>query len=247
MSRHENKKLRFCESFVCLDGRPISFLGRPYLPPVFAHSLGNLVLRCSRQVEKSTFLLLTILYLAVVYPGIKILFVCPREQQASVFIKTRLMPVLNNSPVLRRVLIGNSRRPLPVRDLRFANGSQLFVRAAYRSADAARGLSADVLMIDEFQDIAPGSLSVLQETLSHSERPRTILTGTPKNIDNHLEAIFAQSTANEWTTTCSNCGKGVIPDERMLGPTGPTCPSCQTAIDISLGSWVPRNPGADVG
>jgi len=44
----------------------------------------------------------------------------------------------------------------------------VFVRAAYHSADAARGISADLLLVDEFQDIAAGDLPVLQETLSHS-------------------------------------------------------------------------------
>ena len=76
------------------------------------------------------------------------------------------------------------------------------------SADAARGISADLLLVDEFQDIAAGDLPVLQETLSHSTDGRTILTGTPKSIDNHLSAVFHQSTANEWTMTCEGCASG---------------------------------------
>jgi hypothetical protein len=129
-------------------------------------------------------------------------------------------------------------------NMRFANDSQLYVRAAYHSADAARGISADLLLVDEFQDIAAGDLPVLQETMSHSQVGRTILTGTPKLLGNHLDAMFAQSTACEWTIRCGGCDKGVILDERSLGMNGPVCPQCDAAIDPSRGQWVPRNPGA---
>ena len=57
-------KLDFCEQFVYLNGKPISFNGRPYLPRIYACENRNLVLRCSRQTEKSTFVANTILYKA---------------------------------------------------------------------------------------------------------------------------------------------------------------------------------------
>ncbi len=41
------KKLKFCESFVRLDGRPISFQDRPYLPAIYAVDQGKLVIRVS--------------------------------------------------------------------------------------------------------------------------------------------------------------------------------------------------------
>jgi hypothetical protein len=242
-----NPTINFCRRLVYLKGKLITFDGRPYLSAIFASTARNLVLRASRQVEKSTFLALKILFLAASCPGIQLLYVCPRDEQALIFVHSKLMPLLDESPLLRQVLLGNCRRKPPVRNMRFANGSQLFVRAAFHSADAVRGISADVLLIDEFQDIAAGDLPVLQETLSHAERGSTILAGTPKLDDNHLQAMFNQSTSNEWTTTCSDCGKNVIPDERCLGSTGIACPQCQVSLDLSTGRWVPRNPDATWG
>ena len=78
----------------------------------------------------------------------------------------------------------------------------------------------NLLLVDEFQDIAAGHLPVIQETLSHAANPRTILTGTPKLIDNPLEGCFNLSTANIWTIDCTQCGTGVTIDEHALGPTG---------------------------
>ena len=131
--------------------------------------------------------------------------------------------------------------------MEFANDSRVFVRASYHNADAARGISADLLLIDEMQDIAAGSLPVLQETLSHSSDGRTILTGTPKSVDNHLDGLFNQSTANEWTITCPGCEKGVILDEHCLGPVGIICPKCDLPLDPTQGRWIPRNPQATWG
>lgn len=79
-------KFSFCQQCVYLERRPISFDGRPYLPAIYAADDRYLVLRCSRQTEKSTFLVNTILYEASINPGIQILFVSPRFEQARVFV-----------------------------------------------------------------------------------------------------------------------------------------------------------------
>jgi hypothetical protein len=240
----EMGKLTFCEKLVYLQRQPISFDGRPYLPDVYAVTDRNLVLRCSRQTEKSTFLVNTILYEACTNPGIQMLFVCPRIEQARVFSHSRLLPSLEQSRLIRRTLLGRTARRPQVTNMQFANGSVLFVRAAYYSADSCRGISSSLLMVDEFQDMAAGDLPVLQETLSHARNGRTILTGTPKDISNHLEAVFSQSTANEWTIQCAKCRKGVILDERSLGPAGIICPDCRRPLDPRTGRWVARNPNA---
>ena len=235
-------KFDFCERLIYLDRKLISFDDRPYLPAIYAASGRNLVLRCSRQTEKSTFLANTIIYEACTNPGISMLLVAPRFEQALTFCRARLLPSLEQSPLIRRRLIGSSGSRLRIQDMTFANGSQLFVRAAFLNADSCRGLSVRRLFVDEYQDIAPNNLPVLQETLSHAKDGRTFLTGTPKSIDNHLEAAFSASTANAWTITCGQCKKGVILDERCLGPHGIVCPDCQAPIDPRQGRWVPRNP-----
>ena len=143
-------KITFCESFVHLDRELICFGGRPYLPDIYAVSDRNLVLRCSRQTEKSIFLVNTILYEACTKPGIKILFVSPRMEQARVFCQTRLLTSLEQSPLIRRTLFGDGKRKTALGNMQFENGSVLYTRAAYHSADSARGISADLLLIDEY-------------------------------------------------------------------------------------------------
>jgi hypothetical protein len=240
-------KLSFCERLVHLNRQVMSFDGRPYLPAIYASEARNLVIRASRQVEKSTFLVNTIIYEACTRPGISILFVTPRMEQVGTFSHARLLPAIEESPIIRRQLLGRGKPKTAVSRMRFANGSQLFARAAFLSADASRGLSCQMLLIDEFQDIAAGDLPVLQEVLSHAREGRTILTGTPKSVDNHLETVFRLSTANEWTIDCPTCTKPMIMDERALGPRGITCADCQVLLDPRRGRWSPRHPEATWG
>jgi hypothetical protein len=210
-------KLEFCQNFVYLKKRPISFEGRPYLAAPYNSQARRLVIRASRQVEKTTFLMNTVLSAAVEYPGSHILCVFPRQEQAGVFSQSRLLPTIEDSPLLRRILLGSSRCNLKVMNMRFANRSEVYIRAAYHTADAARGIDADLLLADEFQDLAGACLPVLEEALSHSDIRRVILTGTPKMVDNHLEGMFGLSTACEWQSPCAKCKKGVILDDRSLG------------------------------
>jgi hypothetical protein len=238
--------MNFARRLVYLTDRLINFDGRPYLPAIYSSTARNLVIRASRQVEKSTFLVLCILFYVTSCPGIQILYVCPRVEQARLFARTRLLPILARSPILSRILANDRPGRLAVTNLQFANGSSLFVRAAYRSADAVRGISADMLLVDECQDVAAGDLPVLKETLSHSTFGRTILCGTPKLIDNHLEAMFAESTSNEWKIACQ-CGRDVVLDEHCIGANGITCPSCGALLDKLAGRWVPRNSTATWG
>ncbi len=239
-------KLEFAQQFVRHERKPISFADRGYLRPIYAVDHGNIVIRAARQVEKSTFLANTIIFEACGNRAARMLLVTPRLDQCRVFIRSRLLQMVGESPIIRRVLLGRSHR-MGVTDLEFANGARLHVRPAFHTADGSRGLSANLLLVDEVQDVAAGHLPVLAETLSHAAHPRTILAGTPKLVDNQLEAYFNRSTANLWTMTCPQCQLGVTIDERCLGPVGIICPQCQSPLDMTQGTWVPRNPGATWG
>jgi hypothetical protein len=237
----------FTSNFIYLNKRPIEFQDRPYLSAVYRSDRRRQVIRASRQVEKSTFLTNSIIHLALRHPGIHIVCVFPRREQALVFSRARLLETIEDSPLIKRALLGSKGRKPQVMNLDLVNSSKVSVRAAFRTADAVRGLDADALVIDEFQDIAPGALPVLEETLTHSRIAKLILTGTPKSVDNHLEAAFNASTAQEWRIPCQACQSHVILDTSSIGPTSLVCPECQQPIDARHGLWVPTNPQSEWG
>jgi len=172
-------RFSWCESFVYLRGKPLSFAGRPYLRDIYNSTARRIVLRCSRQVEKTTFICNVVVHAAVTLPGVHIIIVFPRYDQASVFAKSRLRPVISESPVVRRMLLGKRTRDLQVNHLRFANGSEVYIRAAFHSADAVRGIDGDFLLVDEHQDIAGGDLPILincSQNESSSSRARSMVS-----------------------------------------------------------------------
>src|SRR3954452_4227752 len=118
-------KREFCELFVRLDGQPIRYPDRPYLPRIYSSTKSRLVLRTSRQVEKSTYLACTLLFELATRPGVRILFVAPRRDQAMLFIQFRFQAMLEDSPILRRVLLGDRPKRMRLSKMQFANGSQL--------------------------------------------------------------------------------------------------------------------------
>ena len=239
-------RFEFCGNFIYLRGKQLSFDSRSYLRAIYNTTARRIVLRCSRQVEKTTFICNAVVHAAMMYPGVRIAVVFPRREQAMVFAKSRLLPMIDESPLVHRVLLRKKARKPQVSHMQFANKAEVYIRAAYHSADAARGIDGDYLLIDEFQDIANGDLPVLEEMLSHSKHRRVILTGTPKSIDNHLEDAFNRSTANEWRVPCE-CGEQVLLDEKALGPQGPICPNCRAPVDPGQGRWTPRNPDSKWG
>ena len=161
------------------------------------------MIRAGRQVEKTTFLVNTILYTAVSRPGVHIVLVCPRGEQGGVFSDPCLLPTIQASPLIRRALLGDSSLCPPVKTLHFRTGrSSTSARLIRNAEDTARGIDADMLVVDEFQDIAAGVLPVLEQGLSHSDLRRVVLVGTPKTVDNHLEGVFGQSTAAEFQVSC---------------------------------------------
>ena len=77
-------QMQFASRLIYLGDHLIDFSGRPYLPAIYASTAQTWYCAVSRQVEKSTFLVLTILHLAAKYPGIQLLYVCPRQRTSAV-------------------------------------------------------------------------------------------------------------------------------------------------------------------
>lgn len=209
-------RFEWCESFVYLRGRPISFEARPHLRMLGNTSTRRVVMRCSPQIEKTAFLCNAVCHAAVALPGVRIVVVFPRHDQASVFAKSRLRPMIKGRPIPNRTLLGKHGREPQIKRMRFANDSEVYIRAAYHTANAVRGIDADYLMVDEYQDIASGDLPILEDTLSHSKHRRILLSGTPKSIDNHLEDAFDRSTAYEWRVPCA-CSLSVFLGRTTVG------------------------------
>jgi hypothetical protein len=119
------------------------------------------------------------------------------------------------------------------------NGSTVLLSYASTDADRVRGISADMLLCDEVQDMIADVFPVVEEVLSHAPDPYKIYAGTPKTLNNAMETHWKNSTQCEWMIFCPGCAGWIFQDEKIIQDSGPTCPKCSRGLDPQFGKWVP--------
>lgn len=230
------------------EGRPprmekFSFAERRYLRRVYDTPSKRVLLKCGRQVEKSTSLGNIILAYSCILSGFQTLFVSPSRDQTFTFSRDRLKEPTETSAELRAWL--DQRLADSVALKKFMNRSQITLRYAFHNADRVRGIPADMIMLDEIQDIYLDHIPVILECASHSPYKIYRFSGTPKSLDNAIEYYWTErSTQNEWVVPCHRHGipstksRGLywnVLGEKNIGKKGLICESCGQSID-------PRNP-----
>ena len=249
LKRHiKAKKTEFVSKLLYLNGSPFSFKGREYLSPIYNSTDNNILLKTSRQVEKTTFLGNNLVVDSIVIPYNKSLYVSPSHTQTRQFSNEKLKPVIEQSPFIANYL-QDSFVSTQVFEKGFTNGSYIFLRSAFRSADRTRGISSRGINLDEIQDMMGSEIPVILECSSHFPDARTLLAGTPKSYDNPIENYWQESSQCEWLVPCHRHtpvywnfldDKNIAPTElyeRRDLPPGPVCSCCGHPINVREGVW----------
>lgn len=232
-----------------------SFKGREYLQEVYDSPSKRRILMAGRQVEKSTLLGNTCLACSQINPYFRTLYVSPSNQQTKVFSRDRIAEPIELSPYLKNTT--NNKLLKNVFEKKFTNHSQITLRFAFLNADRCRGIPADLIVIDEFQDILLDNVPVIEECASHSDFKHFIYAGTPKSLDNSIEFYWSRfSTQNEWVVPCRRHGTPKdkstwhwnILDEENIGEKGLICDKCGQLIraDDPDAKWMALNPNPSV-
>jgi hypothetical protein len=234
---------------------PFSFKGRRYLRAIYDSSAQRKVIMAGRQVEKSTYLGNSSLAYMSMTPGFRVLYVSPSHTQTKVFSRDRIKEPMETSPILQSFT--NTRLLQNVLERKLVNRSQITLRFAFLNADRVRGIPADKILIDEFQDVLLDNVPVIEECASHSAYKLFEYSGTPKSLDGALEYYFTRySTQNEWVVPCRKHGTPKDPsswywnvlDEDNIGREGLICDKCGSLIDASDDDcrWAAMNPKPNV-
>ena len=232
-----------------------SFSGRRYLRDIYDTPAKRRLLIAGRQTEKSTMLGNCILTYSAINPYFRSLYVSPSNTQTKTFSRDRIAEPIETSDFLQQFT--NTRLLKNVFEKKFVNRSQITLRFAFLNADRVRGIPADSVFIDEFQDILLDNVPVIEECASHSSYRLFTYSGTPKSLDNALEHYWTRfSTQNEWAVPCRSHGTPKDPsswhwnilDEENIGDTGLICDRCGRGIDPKDAdcTWVAMNPKPNV-
>jgi hypothetical protein len=223
---------RYIDIIQQMDGSTIRH-NRSYLKPIYDLSIQhpegsrNMILMWARQCEKSTTAACKSIALMASIPNMKALFIQPRFAQVSVFSQQRFKKIAEDSPRIAEEML-STMNIWQVGMKEFNNGSIANFRSCYLSADATRGVSADLVNIDELQDIVSDEVPVIEETQSHAlpDRFFRIYTGTPKSKMNVLPRRYDLSSQFEWMVKCRWCPHWNFLDEKVIGDKSFICTKC---------------------
>jgi hypothetical protein len=257
-----NRVSDFVEYRFCYDlGEPVTFHLRPWLPAIYdseytrrnlrpgekVHLGGpreirrRILLKCSRQVEKSTSLGNKILSHTALIPNFTALYVSSAGLNMEEFADERIDNTIRISPRLK---------PFTGKFVTFnrylkrfeRNNSKIVMRSAHLNADRIRGIAADGLYIDEVQNFVMGNLPVIRAVLNNSQLeygPLEVVSGTPLTFDNPIERLWSNnSTQNMWLMRCTRCRHWNPPLWDQVGPRGLICCKCGKALNPLTGKWV---------
>jgi hypothetical protein len=230
---------------------PFSFAQRKYLLLPYDTPTKRLLFKCGRQVEKSTLLGNKCLAYCCINASFQVLYVSPTNLQTKTFSQDRLKEPVETSDRLKAWTTTKLSDNVFLK--KFINRSQITLRYAYHNADRVRGIPADMILLDEIQDIITDNIPVIEECASHSPFKIFIYSGTPKSLDNPLEKYWTeQSTQNEWVVPCERHGTPGSPsswfwnilDETNIGEHGLMCSKCKQLISPihPHAQWVSMNP-----
>lgn len=234
-----------------LKGHPYTIRNHFPFEPLFRTRFPlRRLLKTGRQCGKSLALAAFIILLAMSVPHLSILVLTPLFEMIRRFSQNYVRPFIESSPIRR--LFANTKAVGSVLQRSFKNGSNLLFSYAFLDAERVRGISSDLVVVDEGQNFSSVLLPIVYETLSGSPWDVKLMAGTPKSTDNTIEQEWLDSSQAEWITKCPHCPKWNIPSlqhdlMKMIGPwrediseeyPGVVCAACQKPINPRWGRWV---------
>jgi len=167
-------KSSFVSTLIYLDGKPFDFTGREYLFPIYNRNSPRILLKTSRQVEKTTFLANNLTVDSLVINYNKSLYVSPSHTQTRQFSNEKLRPAIEKSPFVKKYFQDHS-VSTQVFEKGFTNGSYIFLRSAFRSADRCLPASSKILLADgtekSIKDVQVGDLVISYDGTKPSVMP----------------------------------------------------------------------------
>lgn len=276
----------FAENYLTIDGKPFSMTksGWKFMADLYREVAAQatspiakpMVILKGRQVGATVLAAVLSLYFTAsgLYgtgpdrPPIRVLHTFPTLGIMSKYAKDKLSVMINSSQggyVSKRSIHNDpeAKRTAPedtLTEKTFMGGNRLRVDSIGRDADRLRGLSQDVLLFDEVQDMSQHAIeNALRVLTSAQYGPPTkgvqLYFGTPKQAGSYFWDLWEASDQRFYQLRCAQCGHYFFlynigsNDWRKIWIGGHTieCPECkhhQNKVDaIEGGRWVPTAPG----
>ena len=153
----------------------------------------RLVLKCSRQVAKTTNIGFMSTANSIMRSNFKTIICQPTDTQISRFSVDVLKAINMESMITDVFFYDNKINQNQVKNKSYVTGSRIILANIYSSILSARGISSDCNMFDEYQDIPPENASIVMASMKRSPYKFVIFSGTPKETENDLKHTLNES------------------------------------------------------
>lgn len=224
-----------------LKGRPYSLVDHFAMEPLFKMRLPRrMVFKCARQISKTTSVAASGILRAACQAHLSTLVITPRFEQLRRISSNYFSPFMTDSPIVN--ILTDEKCTKQVLQRTFSNGSSIIFSFAFLDCDRVRGLSVDWIDYDEVQDLDYEFLPIIHECMSASKLRMSMYSGTPKTLDNTVQALWEESSQAEWIIPCTACGKWnmtTVHEDllKMIGRTTLVCAKCQKPVNARVGRW----------
>lgn len=245
-----------------INGRNYSYVDHEYQCRILDSEAREIIVRKCSQVGISEVAVRKALALCGMIKNFTTIYTLPTATFAAVLSKTRVAPVINESPYLKALVTDTDN--VEVKQL---GNSFLYLRGA-ASSNAPISIPADCLVHDEL-DFSDGQvISQYQSRLTHSPHKMKFKLSTPTIPGKGIDAEFDRSRRHFNFVKCSCCSQHFIPEYydhvQIPGFTGDLrditkrnlhkfqfqeaaviCPHCGGKPDLgpAFREWVCENPG----
>jgi len=220
------------------------------LVDIYKDESKNIVVQKAAQTGLTTYGINKALWFADTNP-ISIIYTFPTAGDVNEFSKSRVNPVIQDSPYLMSRIVN-----VDSVELKQLGNSFIYFRGTWGERQAI-SIDADMLIHDETDRSKPQIISIYQERLSHSKHKYTIHLSNPSIPDYGVNALYMRSDMKQWFVTCMECGKEQVlkfPDSIHMGRAGfgeiyYQCVYCNAPLtddDRIDGRWKPTNEGSKI-
>jgi hypothetical protein len=250
-------------------GKPFDLTQHAFLRALYEETAQDLVICKSGQAGVSEFLISDALYSCDILDA-TVLYVFPTDTHVSDFSAARLGTAIESSDYLNGIVVegrgaggdtkirkrGADRVTLKrVRDrFLYFRGGQVKPTG---QAPQLKSIDADVLIMDEWDEIDPRAPAIARKRLGHSQLARQRAVSTPTYIGRGIHAEYLTTDQREWHVRCDGCGhwqaltmQSVVQEwddlERptvwhgqAAGRAYCACAKCRREVDrLGKGEWV---------
>lgn len=257
------------ETNTFINGKPFSFKGHEYQKQILLDESPELAIRKCAQTGISEAAMRMALGLIMLMPqAFRIGYTFPSAGAALIYSKSRLSPIIRDSPALMAAISTNDLDSAEIKT--FGSGKELHFKGA-AVGNAAISTTLDMLIHDELSFSDPEIIGDYWSRVLHSQYKWRVSLSTPTFVGDPIDVAFANSRRHWNFCKCQSCNHLFVPNyyENVVIPGWGRgeedldrvnannlhmvrhqeaefrCPKCdkKTSLEPEHRQWVCENPG----